>query len=118
MLTRRAVVTAGLQVGAVPADPGDDRLAVGPVARSGMELTPRASISSSRWPTICLRPPDSAMPPAAAPSAAEVELGQPVDPAQAAAGDLVELLLQRGGEVVVDQLRRSAAPAGSPRRRR
>ena len=36
--------------------------------------------------------------------AAEVELGQPVDPLQVAVGDLVELLLQRGGEVVVDEL--------------
>ena len=64
----RPVLAAGLQVRAVAPDARDDCLAAGPVARSGMEFTPRASISSSRWPTICFRPPDSAMPPLPRPS--------------------------------------------------
>jgi hypothetical protein len=38
------------------------------------------------------------------PIAAEVELGEPVDPPQGAAGDLVEFVLEQRREVVVDQL--------------
>ena len=63
MLTRGAVLAAGLQVRPVPADPDDDRSPSGRW-RSGIELTPRASISSSRSATIRFRPPEPAMPPA------------------------------------------------------
>src|SRR3978361_917776 len=76
----------------------------GPLARTGMELTPRASISSRRCPMTCLSPPDAARAPAGRVARPPVEPGQPVDAAECSARDLVELVFQRGGEVVVDQL--------------
>ena len=81
MLTRGAVLAAGLQVGAVAADPDDDRLAAGAggpqrdrVDAAGVDLL--QPLADDLLQAAGLG--DAAGVPALA---AEVELGQPVDPA-------------------------------------
>ena len=64
---------------------------------------PRASISPRFSVTILFSPPARAMPPSSPFVRAEVERGQEVDRGCSPPAMLVQLVLHRGGEVVVDQ---------------
>ena len=82
MLTRGAVVAVDLQVGAVAADPGDDRLAVG-AGRTQRDGVHAAGVDLLEPLADDLLEPAGLGDAAGAPAlAAEVELGQPVDPLQ------------------------------------
>ena len=83
-----------------------------------MELTSRASISSKFMPTSFFSPPMRATDMALPCSRAEVEAGEPVGAMLLTGCDGVELVFHGGGEVVVDQVGRNAAPAARSRRKR
>ena len=107
-------VLAALEVGPVAADPGHDRPRRRRPSPSGIELISRASISPRWVATVALSPtrrravvavgPLPSAAPAPTAVAAEVEAGQPGQRLLAARGDLVEVVLHRGGEAVVDQV--------------
>ncbi len=94
-------VTAALQVGAVAADPHHSV-----PSPSGIELTPRASISSSRFgdqPLQAALRGDALGLVVGDRVGPEVEALQPVDPRRSPPAIVVEFVLHAGGEAVVDQ---------------